>query len=190
MRTDSTFLSEEAIKAARDGISEKYGKDYLPPQPRSYAAKKVKGAQEAHEAIRPAGNQFVDPDATGLTGTQFKLYEMIWKRTVASQMVDARQKQVSAKIAVSDAQGEAIAGRQHGIEFPGFCALTSAPVIGGSAKIRLPHLREEPVSCGKTEPASIEQTPGALHGSQLGANHGKRRHWPSFDLCFDHRYDH
>src|SRR5208282_5583095 len=78
MRTDSTFLSEEALKAARDCISGKYGKDYLPAQVRSYAAKKVKGAQEAHEAIRPAGTQFIDPDETGLSGTQLKLYELIW----------------------------------------------------------------------------------------------------------------
>jgi DNA topoisomerase-1 len=117
MRTDSTFLSEEALKATRSCISSKYGKDYLPPQARSYAAKKVKGAQEAHEAIRPAGSEFIDPDATGLIATQLKLYEMIWKRTVASQMVDARQKQVSSKISAGDAIFSATGMT---IEFPGF----------------------------------------------------------------------
>jgi DNA topoisomerase-1 len=117
MRTDSTFLSNEAINASRDCITTKYGKEYLTPQPRTYAAKKVKGAQEAHEAIRPAGNQFQDPDETGLTGHQFKLYDLIWKRTIASQMVDARQKQFSAKITV----GDAIFGASGmTIEFPGF----------------------------------------------------------------------
>ncbi|MBY0452671.1 MAG: type I DNA topoisomerase, partial [Bdellovibrionaceae bacterium] len=103
MRTDSTFLSTEAIKAARSAIQEKYGAEYLPASPRTYEGKKAKGAQEAHEAIRPAGIEFQDPDQTGLTGAQFKLYDLIWKRTMASQMTDARQKQVSAKIAVGDA---------------------------------------------------------------------------------------
>ncbi len=81
--------------------------------------KKSKGRKEAHEAIRPAGNQFVDPDETGLTGTQFRLYDLIWKRTIASQMVDARQKQVSAKIQVGDALFGA-SGMT--IEFPVSCA--------------------------------------------------------------------
>jgi DNA topoisomerase-1 len=117
MRTDSTFLSEEAIKAARNCISEKYGKEYLPETLRNYAAKKVKGAQEAHEAIRPAGQVFQDPEQTGLIGNQAKLYELIWKRTVACQMTDARQKQVSVKIA----SGPAIySASGMTIEFPGF----------------------------------------------------------------------
>lgn len=117
MRTDSPFLSNEAINAARTCIQKKYGKDYLPPQPRVYDAKKAKGAQEAHEAIRPAGSQFVDPDDTGLSGPQLKLYELIWMRTMASQMVDSRQKQVSAKIKAGDALFSA-SGMT--IEFPGF----------------------------------------------------------------------
>lgn len=117
MRTDSTFLSDEALKAARSCIQEKYGKDYLPPAPRSYAGKKVKGAQEAHEAIRPAGRKFQDPDATGLTGRQAELYELIWKRTVASQMVDARQRQVAAVLEVDDSLFQA---NGMTLEFPGF----------------------------------------------------------------------
>lgn len=117
MRTDSSFLSQEAINASRSCIQSKYGKEYLPPTPNNYAAKKVKGAQEAHEAIRPAGTVFVDPDDTGLTGTQYKLYDLIWKRTIASQMVDARQKQVSVKIEAGDALFTA-SGMT--IEFPGF----------------------------------------------------------------------
>ena len=117
MRTDSTFLSQEAIAAARKWISQEYGKDYLPGQPRLFDAKKAKGAQEAHEAIRPAGATFVHPGQTGLSGTQLKLYEMIWMRTVASQMVDSRQLQVSAKIKSGDAIFSA-SGMT--IEFPGF----------------------------------------------------------------------
>jgi DNA topoisomerase I len=117
MRTDSTFLSQEAIAAARKWISQEYGKDYLPAQPRLFDAKKAKGAQEAHEAIRPAGATFVNPGETGLSGPQLKLYEMIWMRTVASQMVDSRQLQVSAKIKSGDAIFSA-SGMT--IEFPGF----------------------------------------------------------------------
>ena len=117
MRTDSTFLSQEALQAARDAIQSLYGKEYLPNEARSYAAKKVKGAQEAHEAIRPAGTHFATPEETDLTGIQQKLYELIWKRTVASQMVDARQKQVSAKIHSGDAVFNATGMT---IEFPGF----------------------------------------------------------------------
>lgn len=166
MRTDSTFLSNEAITASRDCIQGKYGKDYLPPQPRFYAAKKVKGAQEAHEAIRPAGNQFIDPDATGLVGTQFKLYDLIWKRTVASQMVDARQKQVSAKIQV----GEALFGASGmTIEFPGFLR---AYVEGSDdpeaelseREVRLPALKtKDVVKCSKVDPTSHETKPPARY---------------------------
>jgi len=117
MRTDSPFLSTEAISAARKWISQEYGQDYLPAQPRVYDAKKAKGAQEAHEAIRPAGASFVHPSQTGLSGTQLKLYELIWMRTVASQMVDARQLQVSTKIKSGDALFSATGMT---IEFPGF----------------------------------------------------------------------
>ncbi|AFY00612.1 type I DNA topoisomerase [Bdellovibrio bacteriovorus] len=166
MRTDSTFLSNEAITASRDCIESKYGKDYLTPQPRNYAAKKVKGAQEAHEAIRPAGNQFMDPDETGLTGTQFRLYDLIWKRTIASQMVDARQKQVSAKITVGDALFGA-SGMT--IEFPGFLR---AYVEGSDdpeadlaeREVRLPALKvKDGVKCAKLDPTSHETKPPARY---------------------------
>lgn len=166
MRTDSTFLSEEAIKASRASIQSKYGKEYLTPQPRTYAAKKVKGAQEAHEAIRPAGNQFMDPDETGLTGTQFRLYDMIWKRTIASQMVDARQKQVSAKIQVGDALFGA-SGMT--IEFPGFLR---AYVEGSDdpeadlaeREVRLPALKvKDAVKVAKLDPTSHETKPPARY---------------------------
>lgn len=166
MRTDSTFLSNEALTASRDCIESKYGKEYLTPQPRNYAAKKVKGAQEAHEAIRPAGNQFMDPDETGLTGTQFRLYDLIWKRTIASQMVDARQKQVSAKITVGDALFGA-SGMT--IEFPGFLR---AYVEGSDdpeadlaeREVRLPALKtKDAVKCAKLDPTSHETKPPARY---------------------------
>lgn len=166
MRTDSTFLSTEALNAARNCIESKYGKEYLTPQPRSYAAKKVKGAQEAHEAIRPAGISFVDPDETGLTGQQFRLYDLIWKRTMASQMVDARQKQVSAKIQV----GEALFGASGmTIEFPGFLR---AYVEGSDdpdadlaeREVRLPALKlKDSIKCAKLDPTSHETKPPARY---------------------------
>lgn len=165
MRTDSTFLSEEALKASRSCIQKKYGKEYLPDSPRHYAAKKVKGAQEAHEAIRPAGTAFLDPDETGLSGVQLKLYEMIWMRTVASQMVDARQKQVSVKLA-SDEQTVFNASGMT-IEFPGFLR---AYVEGSDdpdselseREVRLPQLSKgESLKSKKLEPTSHETKPPA-----------------------------
>ena len=90
MRTDSTVLSSQAVAAARSQVTELYGAEYVPQRPRVYASK-AKGAQEAHEAIRPAGDHFRTPAQVSgeLTGAQFRLYELIWKRTVASQMADA-----------------------------------------------------------------------------------------------------
>ncbi|MGW5851953.1 type I DNA topoisomerase [Streptomyces sp. NPDC055254] len=97
MRTDSTTLSGTAVTAARAQVTQLYGADYLPEKPRVYAGK-VKNAQEAHEAIRPSGDRFRTPAETGLTGDQFRLYELIWKRTVASQMKDAVGNSVTVKI--------------------------------------------------------------------------------------------
>ena len=90
MRTDSTVLSAQAVNAARAQVAELYGAEYVPAKPRLYATR-TKGAQEAHEAIRPAGDHFRTPAqvAGELSGSQFRLYELIWKRTVASQMADA-----------------------------------------------------------------------------------------------------
>jgi DNA topoisomerase-1 len=104
MRTDSTTLSDTAVKAARAQVTQLYGADYLPAQPRVYAGK-VKNAQEAHEAIRPSGDRFRTPAETGLTGDQFRLYELIWKRTVASQMKDAVGNSVTVKIAGTSSDG-------------------------------------------------------------------------------------
>jgi DNA topoisomerase-1 len=121
MRTDSTTLSDTAISAARAQVTQLYGADYLPAQPRTYAGK-VKNAQEAHEAIRPSGDRFRTPAETGLTGDQFKLYELIWKRTVASQMKDAVGNSVTVKIAgtASDGRDAEFSASGKTITFHGF----------------------------------------------------------------------
>jgi DNA topoisomerase I len=116
MRTDSVHLSEQAITAARSCVQELYGSEYLSPQPRKYTTKS-KGAQEAHEAIRPAGSTFRTPQQTGLDGVDFRLYDLIWKRTVASQMADARQTHVTLLTLVEDA-GFRSSGKR--IDFAGF----------------------------------------------------------------------
>ena len=105
MRTDSTTLSDSAVNAARNQVRRLYGGDYLPDKPRVYA-KKVKNAQEAHEAIRPAGDTFRTPNESGLSGPEFRLYELIWKRTVASQMKDAVGESVTVRIEGTSTGGE------------------------------------------------------------------------------------
>jgi DNA topoisomerase I len=157
MRTDSTYLSEEAILGARKKIGLRFGGEYLPEFPRTFDSKKVKGAQEAHEAIRPAGSEFVDPENSGLSGPPLKLYELIWKRTLASQMADSRQKQVSVKIQA----GEALfSSSGMTIEFPGFLRVyveghDDPHLELEQREVRLPslvpneqvrHLHSEPVS--------------------------------------------
>lgn len=116
MRTDSVHLSEQAIAAARSCVEQLYGKQYLSPQPRQYTTKS-KGAQEAHEAIRPAGSTFRTPQETGLSGRELQLYDLIWKRTIASQMADSRQTQITVQLQVEDAGFKASGKR---IDFPGY----------------------------------------------------------------------
>jgi DNA topoisomerase-1 len=105
MRTDSTTLSQTAISAARRQARELYGDEYVPDAPRLYASK-VKSAQEAHEAIRPAGDAFRTPAQVGLHGDELRLYELVWKRTVASQMKDATGESVSVRVTGASATGE------------------------------------------------------------------------------------
>ncbi|MFJ6721553.1 type I DNA topoisomerase [Streptomyces sp. NPDC091259] len=121
MRTDSTTLSDTAVSAARAQVTQLYGADYLPEKPRTYAGK-VKNAQEAHEAIRPSGDRFRTPAETGLTGDQFRLYELIWKRTVASQMKDAVGNSVTVKIGgrASDGRDAEFSASGKTITFHGF----------------------------------------------------------------------
>jgi DNA topoisomerase-1 len=105
MRTDSVTLSDTAITAARSQVRELYGASYLPDKPRVYTSK-VKNAQEAHEAIRPAGEVFQTPAQTGLSGAEYRLYELIWMRTIASQMKDAEGRSVSIKIDAKASTGQ------------------------------------------------------------------------------------
>jgi DNA topoisomerase-1 len=107
MRTDSVNLSETALSAARSQIAELFGDRFVPAQPRRYTGK-VKNAQEAHEAIRPAGDSFRTPGevAKELSTEEFKLYELIWRRTIASQMTDAVGMSVSVRIRATSSSGE------------------------------------------------------------------------------------
>ncbi|HEY0882326.1 MAG TPA: type I DNA topoisomerase, partial [Archangium sp.] len=109
MRTDSTNLSETAINAARTQVKALYGEKFLPAEPRQYV-RKVKNAQEAHEAIRPAGEAFRTPEELSgeLASHELKLYDLIWKRTLASQMTDAEGESVSLKLAAKTKQGQQV----------------------------------------------------------------------------------
>ena len=155
MRTDSTNLSQEAINAARQQARELYGDAYVPAEARRYKSK-AKGAQEAHEAIRPAGDNFRTPGqlAPQLARDEFRLYELIWQRTVASQMADAVGQTVSIRLAGRSATDEAVEFTASGrtITFPGFLkayveSREEAPATGGDdengsddAERRLPRL--------------------------------------------------
>jgi len=121
MRTDSITLSETAVAAARRQALKLYGPAYVSDKPRVYTSK-VKNAQEAHEAIRPAGEEFRTPAETGLQGDEFRLYELIWQRTVASQMKDATGESVSVKVGGVSSTGEAVEFSASGrtITFHGF----------------------------------------------------------------------
>ncbi|MGP4012971.1 type I DNA topoisomerase [Streptomyces sp. 4N124] len=148
MRTDSTTLSDTAIGAARAQVTQLYGADYLPSSPRTYAGK-VKNAQEAHEAIRPSGDRFRTPAETGLTGDQFKLYELIWKRTVASQMKDATGNSVTVKIGGTASDGRDVEFSASGktITFHGFLKAYVEGADDPNAELddrerRLPQVRE------------------------------------------------
>ena len=150
MRTDSTTLSESAINAARTQARQLYGEEYVYPSPRQYT-RKVKNAQEAHEAIRPAGDTFATPDAVRreLNGDEFRLYELIWQRTVASQMADARGTTLSLRIAgQSGSQQVVFSASGRTITFAGFLKAyveTVDELAGGEAddaESRLPQLTE------------------------------------------------
>ncbi|ETW25367.1 DNA topoisomerase I [Mycobacterium gastri 'Wayne'] len=148
MRTDSTTLSESAINAARTQARQLYGEEYVATAPRQYT-RKVKNAQEAHEAIRPAGETFATPDAVRreLDGDEFRLYELIWQRTVASQMADARGTTLSLRIeGMAGEQQVVFAASGRTLTFPGFLKAyveTVDELVGGEAddaERRLPQL--------------------------------------------------
>ena len=125
MRTDSTNLSATAIDAARSLVADRYGSTFLPEAPRTYG-KQAKGAQEAHEAIRPAGEQFKDmdvaADAFGPTSDEARVYELIWMRTVASQMKDAKGESLVVQLTGETLDGRTAMFQASGrsITFPGF----------------------------------------------------------------------
>jgi len=123
MRTDSTTLSETALAAARESARRLYGDRYVPEAPRRYE-KKVKNAQEAHEAIRPSGDVFRTPAelAGSVSGDELRLYELVWQRTVASQMADATGSSVAVRLGASASSGEDVEFAASGkvIDFPGF----------------------------------------------------------------------
>src|SRR4051794_20599341 len=170
MRTDSITLSGSAVSAARDQVRELYGAEYLPDSPRAYTSK-VKNAQEAHEAIRPAGEQFRTPAQTGLQGDEFRLYELIWMRTVASQMKDATGRSVSIRLGGEAATGEDVVFAASGrvITFHGFL---KAYVEGSDdpdsdsddTQARLPNVSEgDSVSAAELKAAGHQTKPPARY---------------------------
>ncbi|MFI6776119.1 type I DNA topoisomerase [Nocardia sp. NPDC050412] len=173
MRTDSTTLSESAIAAARSQATQLYGAEYVHPTPRQYT-RKVKNAQEAHEAIRPAGDTFATPGQlhARLDNDEFRLYELIWQRTVASQMADARGTTLTLRITGVAGTGEECVFSASGrtITFPGFLKAYVESVdeeAGGQsddAESRLPALDEgERVTAVELNPDGHSTNPPARY---------------------------
>jgi DNA topoisomerase-1 len=170
MRTDSTTLSETAVSAARAQVTQLYGADYLPDKPRTYAGK-VKNAQEAHEAIRPSGDRFRTPAETGLTGDQFRLYELIWMRTVASQMKDAVGQSVTVRVGGTSSDGRDAEFSASGkiITFHGFLKAYVEGADDPNAELddrerRLPQVAEgDPLSAETITPEGHSTKPPARY---------------------------
>ena len=172
MRTDSVNLSETAISAARRQIAELYGANNVPPQPRRYTGK-VKNAQEAHEAIRPAGDNFRTPGevAKELSTDEFKLYELIWRRTVASQMTDAVGNSVSVRIRAISTAGEEVDFGASGktITDPGFLrayveSSDDENAEAEDAERRLPNLvKDQPLTAEELNAVGHHTSPPARY---------------------------
>jgi DNA topoisomerase-1 len=170
MRTDSTNLSDEALSAARAQVKSLYGDAYLHASPRTYD-KKVKNAQEAHEAIRPAGSTFRTPESLRgeLEDDQYRLYDLIWKRTVASQMSDARGRRMQVRVAATATDGrEALfAASGKTIDFAGFLRAyvegTDDPEAAlEDREVVLPQLAEgQPLTASQLDPKGHETQPPA-----------------------------
>ncbi|WP_144791191.1 type I DNA topoisomerase [Kocuria palustris] len=137
MRTDSVALSQQAVTAARQQARDLWGEDFVSEAPRGYA-NKSKNAQEAHEAIRPAGDSFRTPDQvrSSLSADEFKLYELIWQRTVASQMADARGFTATLRLAADSADGRRAEFTASGtvITFQGYLSAYQEAQDSGEAK--------------------------------------------------------
>ena len=176
MRTDSTTLSAEALNAARNQARTMYGADYVPDKPRQYT-RKVKNAQEAHEAIRPAGETFRLPDELSgeLGRDELRLYELIWKRTVASQMADATGRSVQVRLgAVADDDDTEFAASGKVIAFPGFMRAYVEGSDDPEAELEDQEVRLPPVSEGDPlAPVALEakehvtQPPGRYSEAKL-----------------------
>lgn len=165
MRTDSVNLSGEAMTAARGRIDDLYGKDFLSGSPRQFTGK-AKGAQEAHEAIRPAGNKMETADEKNLSGPERKMYDLIWKRTMATQMAEARLRFDTVTIQVEEAEFRA-SGRT--VEFPGFFRAYVEGSDDPDAALDdkdspLPEMSEsETIGCKEVEANSHETKPPARY---------------------------
>jgi DNA topoisomerase I len=168
MRTDSANLSGQAINAARNEVEKQYGKEYLFERVRNFG--KSKGAQEAHEAIRPAGSSFIHPEKAKLSGREFKLYDLIWKRTIATQMAEAELEFTNVTI-TAEKDGTTADFKTSGkkILFPGFFR---AYVEGSddpeasleNQEVFLPEMKEgEPVEMHELESISHETKPPARY---------------------------
>ena len=170
MRTDSTNLSEQAITASRTAIREQYGEEYLPAEPRAYKSK-VKNAQEAHEAIRPAGDRIRTPDEVRaeLDGDEQRLYELIWIRTVACQMADARGAKLTIRVGATSTQNEHATFRASGkaYDFLGWRRAYVEDVDEGEeveAEARLPAVVEgDRVECSELAAVGHETKPPARY---------------------------
>ncbi len=165
MRTDSTALSAEALQAARSQATALYGPEYVPAHPRRYE-KRVKNAQEAHEAIRPAGDSFRTPQETGLHGDQRRLYELVWMRTVASQMADALGQSVTVRLGGRSSAGEdaefGTSGRV--ITFPGFLRAYVEGADDPDAELEDREVRLPPLAVG--DPLIAESLVAEGHATQ------------------------
>ncbi len=170
MRTDSTTLSEEALQAARSTARSLYGEAYVPERSRRYD-KKVKNAQEAHEAIRPAGDTFRTPGETGLHGDQRRLYELVWMRTVASQMADAVGQTVVVRLGGISSAGEdaefGTSGRV--ITLPGFLRAYVEGADDPDAELEDREVRLPPLAVG--DPLSALSLTAEGHSTQPPARY-------------------
>src|SRR5262245_3640827 len=173
MRTDSVSLADQAVQAARSQIRRMYGNDYLPESPRNYRSK-VKNAQEAHEAIRPAGDGMYTADDLDreLQGSdERRLYDLVWKRTVASQMADARIRRVTLRLAATSTDGEAAVFQATGrtIVFPGYLRAYVEGADDPDAELEdreaiLPPLDEgDAVECHELRPSGHTTQPPARY---------------------------
>ena len=199
MRTDSTTLSDTAIRAARQVIERQFGREYLTDGPRTYA-KKAKNAQEAHEAIRPAGDTWRSPDQlrSELRGDQLRLYELIWQRTLASQMPDARGHTVTVRIAATTTDDVATEWTASGrtITFPGWQAVygyrgdDDADDAGDDAA-RLPQPRRGPGAARARGRGRRPHHPAAvpLHRGHPREDARGEGHRPPVHLRVDHADD-